>query len=379
MVSNILYMHETSLIAGAERSLLALIAELDRERFNVSMACPSEGPLSNKLAALGVRVYPVDFPKIRKIAGVYAAVNALRKTIKREGIALIHSNSIRTNIYAWLAGHPDGIPVVWHERNLIDKEILDPDRLLSFLPDAIICNSRAIAKRFMRRGNIPEKVNIIHNGVDLEYFNPTVKGDKLRGRFGISPDEIVVGIASRFNKNKGHEIFLAAAARLMKEVPNAKNRLRFLISGGAVFGEDKEREAVLKRLAISEGISDRVIFTGVVEDMAEVYAAADIMVLASFLEGCGRVVSEAMACGRPVVGTDTGGTPEMIVDGVTGSIVRARDASGLANALRSLIEDREKRLAMGKESRRRAEKEFDIKIHAKETADLYLRVINKAA
>lgn len=376
-ISNILYLHETALISGAERSLLALIAELDKGRFRVSVACPAGGPLPDKLMELGARVHPVDYPKIRMIAGVHATVDQLRRIVKEDDIALIHSNSIRTHIYAWLAGHPDRTPVIWHERNMTDTEIVDPDRCLSFLPDAIICNSEAIARRFMKHGRMPDKVCVIHNGVDLDRFNPSVSGDGLRRRFGIDADETVIGIASRFNKSKGHEIFLEAAVKLMRAVPGADNRLRFLISGGAVFGADMEREAALKRAALREGLSGRVIFTGFSDNMPEVYSASDIIVLASTAEACGRVVSEAMACGKPVVGTDSGGTPEMIADGVTGILVKAGDAAGLAAALKTLIGDRDKRLAMGRESRKRAEKEFDIKIHAKETEDLYLRVINR--
>ncbi len=376
--NKILYIHETSRFSGGENSLLNLALNLDKEAFEPVFACPPGGPFVEILLKSGIKVYPVGFPAVRKLTGVLGAVVRVRKIIRDEHISLVHSNSIRTHMYAWLAGRAEKVPVIWHERNLIEREIIDPDRALSFLPDAIICNSRAIAERFINKGSLPEKVRVIHNGVDIQKFSPAASGNNMRKAFGIGSDEIVIGIASRFNKGKGHEIFLASAARLLKDVPDGRRKLRFLIAGGAVFEEDKDREKYVKSLAGEYGISDRVIFTGIIKDMPDIYAAIDIFVLASLAEPCGRVVSEAMACGKPVIGTDSGGTPEMITDGVTGLLVMPGNADAIADALAILIGDKDKRLEMGRSSRQKAEKDFDISLHAKETGQLYLDMIDKA-
>ena len=371
----ILYLHETALLSGAENSLLNLVANLDKDKFEVLFACPPKGAFVDKLSSLGIKAYPVDFPSVRRLTGLRATIGKVRNIIMEDKVSLIHSNSIRTHIYAWLAGRPEKIPIVWHERNLIEREIIDPDRALASLPDAIICNSNAIAKRFIRKGRLPGKVHIIHNGVDVERFNPLIKGDGIRKRFDIGDEEIVIGIASRFNQNKGHEIFLSAASNLLKEVPGGRLKLKFLIAGGAVFEEDMNRETRLKAFAREADMGDRVIFTGFVNDMPEIYAATDIFVLASFAEPCGRVIAEAMACGKPVVGTNIGGTPEMVADGITGLLVRPGDAPAMAGAIRMLVEDKDRRLAMGREARIKAEKEFDIKAHAKKTGDLYSHIL----
>lgn len=374
---NVLYLHETSVIAGAENSLIQLVKNLDPAKFKPFFILPEEGPFAVQLRECGAEVGLIDFPKIRNGIGVIRAIKLIRRFILKNKIALVHSNSIRTHVYGLISGRLSGVPIVWHERNLIEREIIDPDRMLAFLPDAIICNSNAIAKRFIKYGRAPEKVHVIHNGVDVERFNPLVKGDEVRRKFGIGQEEIVIGIASRLNQNKGHETFLSAASKLLKEAPNGRPRLRFLIAGGAVFEEDKHRERYLQKLAEELNIADRVIFTGFVSDMPKIYAAIDIFVIASFAEPCGRVVAEAMACGRPVVGTGTGGTPEMVADGVTGLLVSPGDAAAMATAIRMLIEDKSKRLAMGREARVKAEKEFDINVHAKKTEALYSRILSK--
>jgi glycosyltransferase involved in cell wall biosynthesis len=372
-ISNILYLHETSKIAGAENSLLQLAKNLDIARFKPFFALPEDGPLADALRRCGIDVELVGFPKIRAGSGVIAATTAIRRLIAGKSIALVHSNSIRTNLYGAAAARLSGVPVVWHERNLITTEKLDPDMVLAFLPDAIVCNSRAIARRFEKSGALPAKVQVIYNGVDTKAFNPSVSGKALRDRFGIGADEIVIGIASRFNPDKGHETFLRAA----KLIARNQARVRFLIVGGAVFASDAGREKTLRDLALDLGIDDRVVFTGLIQEMAEAYAAMDIVVLASDAEPCGRVIFEAMATGRPMVATDTGGTPEIVVDGETGILVHPRDPAAMASALETLVADRQKRDAMGRLARGRMEALFGIEKNVANTEELYLRLLAK--
>lgn len=371
----ILYMHETGSLGGAENSLLNLAANLDRKKFTPIFACPADGLLAESLTSLGVKVYPMEFPRIRNIRGVRTTLKKIRKIMRDEKVGLIHSNSIRTHIYAAAAAHLEGVPVVWHQRNLIDKEVIDPDRALSFVPDAIVCNSEAIAKRFARHGRIPGNVRTIYNGVDLKLFNPMVNGDRARGEFGIAKDQIVIGIASRFSRNKGHETFLSAAAKLLKEIPGGPSKLRFLIAGGAVFAEDLEREKVLRDLCASMGLGDRAIFTGFRTEMPEVYAMMDIFVLASDAEPCGRVLFEAMASGKAIVATNTGGTPEIVSDGITAILVAPRDPDATAAAIKTLIEDPARRLAFARAGRARAEEMFGIEKNVRKTEELYSRLL----
>lgn len=370
MRHRILFLHESGEVSGAENSLMELATRLDRKRFEPIFACPSPGQLADQLMTRGIMVYPVTFPKVRGIFGVLRTLTVIIKIIDERGIDLIHSNSIRTHIYGTVAGRMRGLKIIWHERNLIEKEIIDPERALEFLPDSIICNSRAVAMRFVQNGSLPRKVTIIHNGVDTDRFNSSVSSRAVRDEFGIKHDDIVVGIASRFNRNKGHETFLEAA-RIISDRRDFHS-VKFLIVGGAVFAADKEREVFLKKLCAEKGIGERVIFTGVRTDMPAIYAAMDIMVLSSKKEACGRVILEAMASGKPVIGTDSGGTPEMITDGVTGLLFKPGDFCELADKIIRLTsgEDRP-RLAMGKAARERADSEFSIKRNVAATEKLY--------
>ena len=372
-IYNILYLHEAAQLGGAENSLFNLLKKIDRTVFSPIFACPGKGLFPDKLTKLGVKVYPVTFFPLRKIIGVRSVINEIRRIIRDERIDLIHSNSIRTHLYAAIAGKMEKKPVIWHERNLIDKELIDPDSLFSFLPDKIICNSRAIAGRFLKKDKLPEKISVIHNGVDIVEFNPLVTGGEIRKEFKIKPERSVIGIVSRFNRCKGHETFFRAA----KIIANNGSDCVFLVGGSAVFEEDRDREKYLQDMVKCLGIDDRVIFTGFMEDMPKIYAAMDMLVLASEAESCGRVILEAMASGKPVIGTDTGGTPEIVLNGVTGLLISPKDPSVMAKAMADLLKDQSLARRMGKAGRERVERLFNIEGNVARIQNTYLKLLEE--
>lgn len=365
--SGILFLHETARISGAENSLLNLVQGLDRARFTPYFILGEEGALADELRSRGIGVYIREFPRVRCVAGVARACAFVRGIIREKDIRVVHSNSIRTHLYAAMAARGRA-KVVWHQRNLLTNELVDPDRLFAFLPDRIVCNSAAIAARFASGGRIPAKVIVVMNGVDTAAFNPEA-GPGLRRELGIAADEFVVGMASRFNAEKGHEIFLDAARLLVEREPRRK--WRFLVAGGAVFSKDAEREGALKEAARRKGLEDKVTFCGFRTDMPRVYGAMDIFVLAARAEPCGRVVLEAMASGKPVVATSGGGTPEMITDGETGFLVPPGDAAAIAEKVLFLAGHTGEAAALGGAARACAVARFDIRINVAKIQALY--------
>lgn len=370
MSDAILYLHEGSEVGGAEGSLLVLAGALDRARFTPVFAIPRRGSFSGLLERAGLETVFIDLPRIRNVAGVISAVRELLHLVRVRNVRLIHSNSIRSHLYGACVARMTGIPVVWHQRNLLTGERFDPDRALAFIPDLIVCNSRAIARRFLLRGGaLPGKVKVVLTGVDTARFSPRVDGAAVREEFGIGEHEIVVGIASRFNAQKGHECFFEAA-RLLMAAPGGE-MLRFLVVGGAVFAEDTAREEAVRRIAARAGIGEKVIFTGFRKDMPSVYAAMDICALPSSAEACGRVVLEAMASGKPLVATRTGGTPEMVTDGVDGLLVDPADPSALADKIGFLAGHPAEAARIGAAARASAVARFDIGVHAEVIQGLY--------
>ena len=145
---------------------------------------------------------------------------------------------------------------------------------------------------------------------------------------------------------------------------------------GEAAPEDRPFEEELR--AEAAGLNGAVVFTGFRRDMPACFSLSDVVVLASHAEPCGRVLFEAMASGKPVVATNTGGTPEIVRDGETGLLYAPGDDAGLATHLRSLYGDAARRIALGEEGRRRAASEFSIQAHVRRTEALYEEVLEEA-
>ena len=176
-----------------------------------------------------------------------------------------------------------------------------------------------------------------------------------------------VALVGRLCRWKGQHVFLEAAAQIGKAFPEA----RFQVVGSALFEEhDYERE--LHELVRTLKVEERVEFTGFRDDVSALIGAADIMVHASITgEPFGQVVIEGMAAGKPVVATDGGGVPEIVVDGVTGVLVPMRDAQSMAAAICRLLADPALARRMGQLGRQRVLEHFLIQHTADKVQQIY--------
>ena len=369
----VLYLHEHAEISGGEHSLLLLWEHLDRRRFQAVLLGPGSGPFAERACRLGVPAQAAAFPRFRQMLAprgwrVWAAVEQAARAM---GADILHGNSPHTNLAAAWVGRRLGRRTVWHERTLGNPGQWDADRRLAFLPDRIICNSAAVARRF---GGPGDRVAVIHNGVPLRRFHPGAGGGPARRDLGLGPDEVAVGIVGNLSPVKQHEVFLEAAAILAPTLPRA----RFFVVGGEVFPENRGREAVLHAGASRLGVEGRVRFLGERQDMPAIMDALDVVVSACDVEACSRAILEAMASGTPVVGADAGGNPELIVHGETGLLFSTGRADALAQALRTLAEDAPRRRRMGEAARGRAEAAFSIERQVRQIEALYAGLLGAA-
>jgi glycosyltransferase involved in cell wall biosynthesis len=287
---------------------------------------------------------------------------------KTSGAAILHANTPRTNLYAAAAGRLAGIPVIWHCRNLLEPGMRDTDRWFAWLPDRIICNSAAIAARFTG-SRWRDRVVVIVNGVDLTEYRPEVSGAGIRTELGWTSRPLIAAI-SRLDPEKGHATLLEAMRRVLIRCPAA----RLVIAGRAAV-DPTGRHAALQRHIEELGLGKVVRLVGFRRDIPELLAAADICVLPASAEACGRVLLEAMAMATPVVATASGGTPEIVRDGVTGILVPPGDAGAMATALENLLQDPTRAGSMGAAGRERAVAHFSIEAHAEKTMRLYADVL----
>lgn len=366
---SILYLHTTSEVGGSDVSLVRLIEGLDRARYRAFVVLPSDGPLVPRLKA--ARATVIILPAMMKLtsrrgwaylAGYVLnfprALWALRRVIRRERIALIHTNTIHI-LYggpvAWLTQTPH----VWHIREIVwQKGWLRRLELwmARHLATRIVVTSDAIAAMFGRPEARPTTLVKVSNGIETDLFHPG-EAAALRGALGVSPAQTLVGIVCRLDVWKGVDVFIDAAAKVARDHPD----VRFVVVGGPVSGLE-DYAATLRTHARTCGLESVLTWTDWTygpTDMPEVHRAIDILVLASSQpEPFGLVVVEGMATARPVIATAHGGPCELIEDGVTGLLVPPGDADALAGAIRTLITDRARAHAMGVAGRLRADSHY---------------------
>ena len=209
----------------------------------------------------------------------------------------------------------------------------------------------------------------IPNTVDVNRFTPEGRDDAVaRKRWREGAEHVVVTVG-HLSEVKGYPTFLRAAAQIRAAMPGC----RFLAVGGETlepgYGER------LRQMADGLGLVDAVQFLGWRTDVPEILRSADVMVLASLAEGLPLAVLEAMACGLPVVATDVNGTPEAVLDGETGFLVRPNDPETLALKVAALLSDSVLRDNMGAAGRRHVEDNFTLTQFLQRVQGLYDQIV----
>lgn len=397
----IAFFHSGWDLYGASRSLLRLAGALRREGNEVLAILPRSGPLSGALRGAGVKVEEdtglrclhrgeIRFPHVLPFfGGIPASLARSHRVLRAFRPDLVHSNT-GTVLTGSLSAKLAGVPHLWHVRDMFDEFGAlwnGYGRWMLASSARVVCVSRAVAAQFDAFPGAAAKVTVLNNGFPPEEFEPPAGGwatsaAELRHRWGVCAAECAIGILGRIKLGrKGHEVFVRAARELLDRHRSRKNgglpRFRMVIVG-APFPGNEDHETRLREMVREPGCAERVVFAGEMEDPRPAYAALDVVVLASARpEPFGGVVIEAMAMGKPVVGTALGGTVEQVEEGVTGFLVPPNDPAALADALARLIADPALRARMGAAGRRRFEEKFGFEEMYRRLLGIYGEVTRK--
>jgi glycosyltransferase involved in cell wall biosynthesis len=385
----ILFLHGVGDFYGASRCLVRLAAALRKDGHEVEVWIPEPGPIVPMVESAGV-----DCAIIPELRGVTRATYHRRRSLARflvenPGRIIFLSRKIRnaqpdivhTNQAilpaAGFAARLSGRLHLWHVREWFGEF----PRLWSayqwymfWCADRIACVSRAVAGQF--HAAIRKKVRVIYDGFPDSEFQAVTQAriDAFRSAYGLK-GRLTVGVIGRIKwKRKGQEVFLQAASRLRNKFPDA----RFLCIGSPFPGNEDHLQA-LQRLAGELSMGREWIVTGDVEDNLAAAAALDILVHPpSQPEPFSGAVIEAMALGKPVVGTDIGGTREQVEHNITGFLVPPDDPPALAQAIQTLLEDESLRLEMGARVRERYLERFSWELFYRSILDEYsaLRILS---
>ena len=190
----------------------------------------------------------------------------------------------------------------------------------------IIVVAEIIKRHLTKLGHNPAKIDVIGEGIDLDEFNCTRSGDKIRAEFEIPADQKVVTNIGMIRPDKGQKYLVEAAEAIAAAIP----KVRFLIVGA---GTRPKFEDDLRAQINDSPQRDKFILTGFRTDVGDLVAASDCIVVSSLEEAHSRVVPQAFAMKRPVVATRVGGLPGLVTPGLTGRLVAPADAASMAEGV----------------------------------------------
>jgi glycosyltransferase involved in cell wall biosynthesis len=294
------------------------------------------------------------------------AITSIRELVKRTGTDVIHAHGYKADLYAYFALRASGVPLVstchtWYDNDRKAFFYGVVDRLILRAYARVVAVSEDVRQRLLKSGVKAKKISMIRNGIDLRPFDrasAVVKDELAWGAYQ------VVGMVGRLSVEKGVDIFLHAAARVLAHCPDSK----FIVAGD---GPDR---AELETLIDQLGIRGSVRMLGRRDDMPSLYASLDVMVSASRWEGLPIAILEGMASRLALVATPVGEIPTVIQDGRTGVLAPAENPELLAAAIIDLLRNPAKRQRLGSAARQLVEDEFSA---ARMTAD-YLSVYEDA-
>jgi glycosyltransferase involved in cell wall biosynthesis len=206
-------------------------------------------------------------------------------------------------------------------------------------------------------------MEVIENGIDLERYDPARDRRAACRLLGLDPSRRYVVCIARFHPVKDHRTLLTAFARVAAVRPDVD----LLLAGDGPLRES------LQATARELGITGRVRFLGVRDDVPDLLCASDVFALTSVSEAASITLLEAMACGRPVVVTDVGGNPDIVRHGVDGLLAPRGDSQAIADAVLSLLEHPELAAAMGCSGRSRVEATYRLENTIGKYAERYER------
>lgn len=360
---SILYLsHCGSSIGGGEKQLAYLATNINHAHYHPLVVCPDDGIFAEHLRSVDIPVLILDLPPWRKAKSLIARYRAAERLValaKAHNTHLVHTSDSWFNPYLWYLRKRLKIPTVSHVRNLLTPKQVRKYKFDQM--DSIIAISEQSKTPLVKAGIDVRKIDVILNCVDLSVFQPLF--------VTAQSETYIVGIVGRIEPFKRQKIFVEIAAKVAAQC----KKVRFHIIGAAL--ETPEHRAYaqdVRQLVVKHQLQAVVHFTGHRTDMPNAMQELDLLVTLS----AGSVIAEAMAAGKPVIGTPIGSTTDMIVHGITGYVIPLASIDAIVNQIIELANDPTRSLAMGQQARRHAEEVFGVEAHIQKVQDIYEKLLN---
>jgi L-malate glycosyltransferase len=359
-------------VGGTETQAVELATRLDSEHYDVTLGClRARGPLLEKLAGTTVSVREF-YPKggFDSIHGMYQMFR-LAIFLRRGGFRIVHTHDLYANLLGIPAAVLARVPVIISsQRDLAHLDLYKTRRRvwlrrLQKFSTVVLTNANAVREAVLAENHFaPQKVRVIHNGVDMERF-----GHESRDRDWLVPggsrEKWIVLVGNMHSDVKGHPWLVAAAGAVTREFPD----VRFILVGDGAERKNFERQVA------ELGLERHFLFLGRRDDVPRVLECCDIAVLPSKAEGLPNAVLEYLAVGLPTVASRVGGNAEILQDGKTGLLVPSEDSSALSEALLRLLRDPGFAASLGKNGREYVASQFSFQRMIQNTDQLYTELL----
>ena len=368
--------------------MVRLVGSLDRDRIEPLVVLPAEGPLRERIEASGcaTEILPIAWwipasnwsgaEFFAQLAGLPDRVERLRMLASKWGAEIVHTNTVVT-IEGALAAARLGLPHVWHLRGPFWKGVFPPpyfDHVRFFfatvdqLSDHVFCVSRAVERQIPPDCRQAPR-SVLLDGLEVADASapPSETRDALLRRYGIDAQSRLVACVGGIQRNKGQLDLVEAAKTVIPEFPNVV----FVLCGAA----DAEYATQVRARIEALGLGRHFRLPGFEKDVPSVLAHVELLVHPARSEGFGLAILEAMAAGKPIVATRSGGPEEIVEDGLSGILVPAADPAALSAALRRVLGDSSLAFSLGRGAAQRARR-FTLAATARETEAVYDRLLS---
>jgi glycosyltransferase involved in cell wall biosynthesis len=370
-------------IGGSASHVIFLTAGLDPDQFETTLITGKEGTYEGNMMDLATAkgIQPVVLPSLQRELNPRQdsiALRALCDFFRQERPDIVHTHTAKAGTLGRVAALLTGVPVVLHTFHghtfygyfgpLKTSTFLNIERVLARFTDRIIAVSESLRRELVEEYHVaaPQKLVAIPLGFELgEYLACESLRGELRRELAITDDTRLIGIIARLTPIKAPQLFLDVARRVRQERPD----VQFLLVGG---GEMRE---LLEGSARKMGLTGIVRFLGWRRDLPRLYADLDVVVLTSKNEGTPVSLIEAMASGVPVVSTNVGGVPDIVVDGVNGYLVPPGDEDALTVAILDLLNRPARASVMGQEGRRSVRLQYTVERLVNDMDNLYKELL----
>jgi len=371
MPARVLFVAWAPFFSGAERALLMTLKALNPDRYEPHVLAGTDGEFAAQVRAMGISCDVVKLEPLereRPWAGVIS-IAAVTRAAVRVRASLIHVNELPSFQPAGYAARLLRLPAVTHVRfpnGAAGYEWLSrPGFSLALFVsrDLLTAATREAPSLFGRCSDV------LHDGVDLQPTWSDEQRRDCRHALGLADRATIVAMTGQIAEVKGIWDFVEAARILAARGPDPF----FVVLGDDLKEGGKMRRLMEERVA-TEGLASRFRFLGFRTDAPRIVQAFDIIAVPSHVEPLGNATLEAMAAGRPVVGSAVGGIPEMIDDHVTGLLVPPSDPAALADAIGRLVQQPALRASMSAAARGRAADVFSVEAHGRKLQATYDRL-----